>query len=377
MAIQTRKNKDGTTGYLAKVFRGRDPQGKRLEVFKTFDRLTDARKWERQQKRSLDTGDFVEPSQVRLGEYLTKWLDSRTRLRERTVHSYRRLVSCYVLRSDLAMIPLARLTRADLEGLYAAMLARLLSPRTVGYVHSVLHAALGKAERDRLIVRNPATGAELPQQQRQERVVPDLEQKHQLLATSERTGNRWNALWYLLANGGLRPSEALGLTWEDVGRDRVHIRRVLVMGLPGGGWKLTDPKTKGSRRTVTLGAPTMEALAWHRTRQEADKETAGSRYVDHGFVFAGETGEPMSLRNMTARQFVPLLKAAGLPRIPVYSLRHMHATHLLSAGVPVKVVSERLGHASPVMTLNIYAHVLAGQQEDAVAKLEAYEAANA
>jgi len=109
-------------------------------------------------------------------------------------------------------------------------------------------------------------------------------------------------------------------------------------------------------------------------QQKVDKEKAGSRYVDHGFVFAGETGEPMSLGNMAARQFLPLLKAAGLPRMPVYSLRHMHATHLLSAGVPVKVVSERLGHSSAMMTLTCYAHVLAGQQEDAVARLEAYEA---
>jgi len=121
----------------------------------------------------------------------------------------------------------------------------------------------------------------------------------------------------------------------------------------------------------------MEALRWHRTRQEADREAAGSRYADHGFVFAGETGAPMSLRNMAARQFLPLLKAAGLPKVQVYSLRHMHAIHLLSAGVPVKVVSERLGHASAMMTLNVYAHVLSGQQEDAVARLEAYEATEA
>ena len=148
------------------------------------------------------------------------------------------------------MMPLARLTRAHFETLYAAMSAR---PRTVRYTHAVLHAALAKAEKDRLIVRNPATGAELPQQQRRTRVVLDLEQKRQLLAVSEATGNRWHALCHVLANGGLRPSEALGLTWEDVGNDRVHIRRVLVMGLPGGGWKLTDPKTKGSERTVSWG----------------------------------------------------------------------------------------------------------------------------
>jgi integrase len=72
----------------------------------------------------------------------------------------------------------------------------------------------------------------------------------------------------------------------------------------------------------------------------------------------------------------PLLSAYyPLPPIRVYDLRHTHASHLLAAGTPVHVVSRRLGHASAVMTLNVYAHVLSGQHEDAVAKLEAYYAA--
>jgi integrase len=144
------------------------------------------------------------------------------------------------------------------------------------------------------------------------------------------------------------------------------------MGLKGGGWTLTEPKTSGSRRTVTLPAQTMHALAWHRTKQEAEKLAAGDRYRNAGFVFAGQLGQPLDLKNTTARHFRPLLAKANLPSIRVYDLRHTHATLMLSAGVPVKVVSERLGHASAVMTLNVYAHVLSGQQEDAVSRLEAY-----
>jgi integrase len=137
-----------------------------------------------------------------------------------------------------------------------------------------------------------------------------------------------------------------------------------------------ETKTRGSERTVTLGAATMQALAWHRTQQEAEKIAAGNAYRDAGRVFASQTGGPLDLKNATARHFKPLLKAFyPLPDIRLYDLRHTHASHLLAAGAPVHVVSRRLGHASPVMTLNVYAHVLSGQHEDAVAKLEAYYAA--
>src|SRR4051794_11870307 len=103
MAIQRRKTQDGKARYLAKVFRGRAQNGKRLEVFRTFPTLIEARKWERQQKRALDTGEFVEPSQILLGEYLRAWLDATARLqvRDRTLEGYQRLLERYVFRSSV------------------------------------------------------------------------------------------------------------------------------------------------------------------------------------------------------------------------------------------------------------------------------------
>jgi integrase len=93
-------------------------------------------------------------------------------------------------------------------------------------------------------------------------------------------------------------------------------------------------------------------------------------------VFANGTGEALDLKNATARHFKPLLKAYyPLPPIRVYDLRRTYASILLAAGVPVNKVAERMGHASPVMTLSVYARVLQGQDEEAMARWEAYEAA--
>jgi integrase len=363
--IQKRVTSAGEPRYLVRLFRGRDPvTGKKQYAFQTFATKKEAQRWERQQGHALDSGTFVEPSTETLGAYLSGWLagPARMKVRDQTLEGYRRLLNRYVLTSELAAVPLVRLTTLRLETFYAALSDRPLSPRTVRYVHSLLHAALAKATRDRRLPSNPAAGATLPRQIRREMQVLDREQLARLLATSEATSNRWHALWCVLAHGGLRPSEALRLTWRDVGPKSIVVRG--------------ETKNDGSKRTVTLPGSTMEALAWHGTQQEAEKIAAGAAYRDAGLVFAGQTGGPLDLKNAAKRHFKLLLTAYyPLPNIRVYDLRHTHISHALAAGTPVHVVSKRVGHASAKMTLDVYGHVLSGQDGDAVAKLEAYWAA--
>jgi integrase len=315
---------------------------------------------------------------------------------------------------------LNRLATEELERYYATLAiegmpqkgCKPLGARSIRYIHTLLHAALKRAVRDKLLAYNPADGAQLPTTSNTTRNAIEpasdeqrihaftAEQVNLLLATSAlpppvrggpRKGgrgrwrytppgdrNRFHALWHVLVKGGLRPNEGLGLTWQDVEweRNAVRVNRTLVRGLSGGGWKAEEPKTEKSRRMVTLPADTMEALRQHRDQQAADLETMTKTeralHRNHGFVFAGRRGEPLDIKNVTTRHFVPLIAGAGLPRIRVYDLRHTHATLLLSAGVPVHVVSKRLGHASAKMTLEVYAHVLTGDQEQAVERMEEY-----
>jgi integrase len=386
MAIERRQTKKGEPRYLVRIFRGVSADGKRLELHKTFSTKKEAARWEVAQRRALDTGTFCEPTAQLLGSYMKSWLSgaAKVRVRNRTWHHYSAIVERTVLPARIAASPIARLSPLELEGFYAELLARGLSPRSVRYTHSLIHNALKKATRDRLIPFNPASDVELPRQPRKETRALSAEEVQLMLHTSEimqydwntdpqrQPGNVWHALWHLLVNGGLRPSEALGLRWSDVGVDRVFVRHTLVRGIKGQSWSLEEPKTSTSRRAVALPASTMAAINDRRMRQEIDKVVAGSTYQDLGFVFASAHGTPADLHNITKRHFVPLLQAAGLPKIRVYDLRHTHASLMLAAGVPVKVVSERLGHASAVMTLNTYAHVLAGQHEDAVTKYEKF-----
>jgi integrase len=274
--IERRATAAGEARYLVRLFRGRDPlTGKKRYLFETLPTKKEAQRWERERKTSLEHGTYVEPSKQAVGDFLTAWLDGPARLtvRERTMTGYRELIQRYVTGHRIALVPLSTLRGCDLEAFYAELSARGLGPRTVRMVHAPLHRALAKAVKERRLMANPAAGVELPKQEPREMHALTADQKSRLLATSEAMGNRWHALWHVLTNGGLRPSEALGLRWKDVGADRVHVAFALVPKRTGGGWTLERPKTRQSKRTVTLSAATMEALAWHKAQQEIEKET--------------------------------------------------------------------------------------------------------
>ncbi len=155
------------------------------------------------------------------------------------------------------------------------------------------------------------------------------------------------------------------------------------------GWRLGKPKTRKSRRTVPLPTVAMRELKAWRTKQKRDRLAAGKEWQDHGFVFTTEIGTPL---HGARKSFVRVMADAGLgewgpepqkpkagpkprrkfkPAFRIYDLRHTCATLLLLGGVPLKVVSERLGHSTITLTADTYSHVLPTMQEAAADALEA------
>ena len=172
---------------------------------------------------------------------------------------------------------------------------------------------------------------------------------------------------------GMRPEEYLGLQWKNVDlvKKRVIVERVLVWNRRGGGWTLQEPKTSHSRRTIPLPTPVVDDLKRHRRKQLEERMKLGQAYENNDFVFATEIGTPILPSNLMRRHFKPILKKAELSEnIRMYDLRHTCATLLLSEGENPKVVSERLGHATIVLTLDTYSHVLPSMQQSATDKLE-------
>src|SRR5450432_4006751 len=133
---------------------------------------------------------------------------------------------------------------------------------------------------------------------------------------------------------------------------------------PGGGWQFAETKRSRSRRTIKLQTHVLGALKKHKAAQEAARADANGRCTDNGLIFTTRTGGPLDERNVTQQDFIRVLNAAKLPTdFRLYDLRHTAATLALSAGVPPKVVSEMLGHASAAFTLDVYSHVLPHMQD--------------
>jgi integrase len=331
-------------------------------------------------KAALRAGTFVEPSKLTLGAFVTEqWLPTvRAVVRPTTWATYRIYAEAQILPA-LGHVPLQTLTAAHLNLFYADLAQHGrrdgrggLKPKSVRHVHVLLHKALSDAVRWGLVARNVADAADPPRVPRQERGTWSAEELRAFLeATSE---DRLAAMWLLFATTGMRRSELLGLPWRAVdleaspGRLAVVQTLVVVDRHPV---VVADAKTATSRRQLALDPFTVATLKGHRVRQLEERLAWGPAWVDTGLVFTRENGQVLHPEYVTKR-FARLVRDAGLPPITLHGMRHSYATAALAAGEPLKVVSERLGHASTSITANLYQHVLPSMDErtaNAVANL--------
>lgn len=316
--------------------------------------------------------------------YLDEWLGlQETQVQPSTWSSYRSILDRYVL-AHLGDAVLADLDGRRLTRLYQHLLraggkdARPLSIRTVRYVHAVLHKALGDAVRDGLLPANPSDPATLPKHhpERADELGADQEvnawSAEELRAFLDATHDHpRHPLWLVAAATGLRRGELLGLAWDAVD---LHARTLVVrraLSVVRRHVSLKPPKTSQAR-TLTLDARTTAALAARREAQHAEAQREGPCWHNAwDLVFTGRSGLALS-PDVVSRWFRDAVRAAGLRPLRLHDLRHTHATLMLQAGVPVKVVSERLGHASVQLTLDVYAHVLPAMDADAVDRFAAH-----
>lgn len=363
----------GEDTWLVRIFTGRDEKGKRQYLNKTIKgKKKDAQDYLSKTLTAISSGTFVEPSPLSLKGYLEKWLDTaaRPRVSERTFSGYCYLVTQYVEPSTLAGIKLSDVRPLNIQKLYSDMLERGLSARTVRYLHAVLNSALKQAVKWGMLARNSAEAVDLPKQARKEMRAFSPREATEFLKSAAQ--DRWSVLFAFALATGMRPEEYLGLQWKDVDLERgnVMVRRALIWR-EAGGWYFSEPKTARSRRSIPLPSTTVRALAEHKRKQSEEKLKMGPVYQQHDLVFATPEGGPLAPRNLKRRHFRPILERAKLPSdFRLYDLRHSCATLLLAAGEHPKVVSERLGHATITLTLDVYSHVLPTMQEAASEKLE-------
>lgn len=381
------------------------PGGKRqCRAFRGTKR--EAQHWAEEQEAAHRAHPAAQaPSSQTLRDYLAEWLPAhaaRRGIRPRTVESYAFLAQHYIL-PHLGDTPLRDLTPAMLD----TWLRRLqteptetrahLAPATVSRVHQVLYAALKAATLTDRIPTNPLDRVAKPVAKRTEAeaFTPDEIGRIRAEAQSRRLG----PLFALCLDIGLRMGEALALRWTDVDFDAGTIAiQQGVVELRTDPAALTDPKrlaalwagdgterralrrqyqgtkTAAGRRTWPLPLTTAATLREWQERQAAEIDLArqeGTAAPVTGLVFTTHTGRALAARNV-ARDWYALLDAAGVPRRKPHTTRHTAASRaLVDAGLSPVEAAAMLGHASPAVTMQVYAHMLDPTRAAAGAKVSA------
>lgn len=391
--ISAYETKAGTR-YLIK-YTATDPDGGRRVVLRRRGR--DGRPMLTRKVAAEELGDIlaevrrgahVVPRRATVGAWLDQWLEG-LQLAESTVSSYAKNVRLH-LKPSIGAVQLQNLTGARISALYRDLerggrqdhrAGDGLSPRTVRYIHTILKAALEDAVDQGAIATNPAAKAKPPSKRAAK--APDIHpwtgpQLRAFLDYCRARSAAHTAAYHVLAYTGMRRGECLALRWRDldVEAGRLAVRRsVGVVKTKGQRERLVEGPTKSARaRVIDLDVDTLEVLRrWRLDRGSLSLQLVRDDALIFGTLEGGHTHpERFSARFVEKQaQCRRDVDDEGPPAISVHDLRHTHATLLLQAGVPVKVVSERLGHASVVITLETYAHVMPGMQAQAAATFAA------
>lgn len=310
--------------------------------------------------------DLVVQSNIRLEEFLDEWLKHvKLHNAPNTLKNYQDLMRCYVV-PKLGQLKLRDIRTPAIQRLLDDMMQDY-SVCTTRKVKAVLSGCLGYAVRLELLRHNPVSSTKVTSKQRVKKVTKDevwtVEQVNRVLEVC-RDEYYWIYFWIGL-HTGMRPQEIYSLKWGNVDLDHKTITVVEAFGKDEDG----ATKNEGSVRRIPFEESLAKELRKHRANQNEEKLKLKTGYNNRGLVVAnpfGLTVNDKHLRKVMKR----VAEKAGVPYLPQKNLRHTHATLMLQAKVPVKVVSERLGHATTTITQDIYSFVLPTMQDEAVRAFE-------
>ena len=343
--------KRGERSWAIVVDVGHDPQtGKRRQKWISVKGTKrDAERRLPEVIKELNDRTYVEPSGIRLADYLDLWMRDYASIsvRELTMDSYRYLVG--VLQRDLGQVELADLKPWKVQRYYADLIEGGLSASTVIHLHRLLSQAINKAVKWGMLPLNVMEDVAPPRRQKTEFRSLNPAEVERLLGAAH--GTDYHLPIHLAIYTGLRRSELLGLRWSDVnlGASSLVVNRSMVptRSTPA---LISSPKTRASRRVVSYGESTRAVLMSRRAGPEAQ-------------VCARRDGRLLVPRGLS-HGFRRIADRCGI-EVRFHDLRHTHASLLLASGVPVHVVRARLGHESIQTTVDTYGHVLPASESNA------------
>ncbi len=319
---------------------------------------------------SLRKRTYVPPSERMVAEFIHTWLFTihRQQLKPTSFDSYEKIVRNHII-PGLGAIRLSDLKPSDVQKFYGEVLAKSgaagkqLSPRTAQYAGAILKKALKYAvEVEGVLTFNPASRVPLPKSTPSIPKPWTFDELRTFLEFAR--SHRLFFFFRLSAFTGARRGELLALQWSDFDGKAITISKSRALAGNGVVEQNSTKGGKGGQRRVALDIETIQLFNEHRKRQIEERLLMGSSWVDSGYVFVAENGDPLDIGTPT-HLFRKLSDRAGLRSTRLHDLRHLHATELLRLGEPLHVVSDRLGHKDPMVTATIYAHVSNEQGESA------------
>ncbi|CAM3992040.1 putative prophage phiRv2 integrase [Geobacillus stearothermophilus ATCC 7953] len=363
--------KEKKKGFYFRIDVGKDPvTGKRKQAsFGPFRTKTEAKKELLKIKNQVDDGSYFKESTEDFSMFMERWFNTSYK---RTVEITTAKSREYVIRNHIMKYfqhkKINEITTFDIDSFYVDKLDSGYSGAYIRQMHNLLNQAFDQAVRWSLVKVNPVKNAKPPKVKSEEKITWTVDEVNRFLNLIKDSSME---IPYLLAIfTGMRRGEVLGLKWDDVDFEnkKIRIKRSLCF-VSGKGLIFKEPKTKKSKRQISISQHVVNVLKKHKQKQEFQKEKLGTQYQDNNLIVCTDDGKPLDPRNLL-RQFYRLIEEASVPRISFHDLRHTHATILMQQGENPKVVSERLGHSRVGITLDLYSHVSDDLQEQAAEKFE-------
>ncbi len=361
----------GKTSWRLKYDLPRDSetQERRIAYATVKGTRKEAEKELRRRLTAIDRGMGIDPSSVSVADFLASWLADVApgAVGEKSLERYASLIRLQI-NPHLGTTQLQRLRPGDVAGWLQALSKTGLAPRTVRHAHGVLRSALAHATAIEVLDRNVAAAIRAPKVPRAEIEILDADQIADVLGKLK--GHTIFPIAALAIGSGARRGELAALRWDDLDLDCATIRIERALEQVKGRIRVKPTKTRAGCRTISLPRFAVLALRDHR-RQTLELRLAvgaGALPADAP-VFGGLEGNWPSPHSFTNR-WADAIKVRGLPKRTFHSLRHSHASALISAGLDVVAVSRRLGHASPALTLSVYSHLFVSKDSEAAAAID-------
>jgi integrase len=329
---------------------------------------TEAIDWLQKMRLEADRGLTYRAAKMTYEEYLGEWLKTaESRLTYETFRSYRQLSVDYLIPS-LGKKAIREITPLQIQRLYNNLIERKIGKRTIQKTHAVIRASLNSAKKMGLISSNPGNAIKPPKPDERPMLILDQDQVKNLLRYAKESGNKNFCLFYLAFVSGMRQGELLALKWSEVDLSSAIVNvKFSLKRIPEKGLVPMKPKTKSSIRAIQIASDGVGVLKSQYENVEGMK--AGNNWVNHNYVFPSSAGQALEPAEVY-RDFQRLLKQVGLPKMRFHDIRHTAASLMLHNGIDVLVVSRRLGHAKPSITLDFYGHLLPAIQTEAAKVIE-------